>query len=288
MSYPDEIYSKMRSWAEQGLFLLRELLPTMAPVAQYDGWSKDERETLAFLLSANARSSESALLLIAFAQLWDAEMLVRSVIEGTFKFCYLLQDRDSFKQRHREYSDDLFQIALFKDHKKVSELLSIVPNPNDLEWKPLRDRLLSNDEEARIGNTYNGTVRRALESRWGFTGLLGEFSRSGDELFRGFGGYAHNFSFASHILHADYVGASLALDRDRRPPEKRDAVLLAHSVRLISDVLTCLHFRLVVGYRFVGSDTQPVAGAAAKVERLLGSFGDVYEDWMTAEYGERG
>ncbi|MCT7663544.1 DUF5677 domain-containing protein [Shinella kummerowiae] len=288
MTYPDEIYIKMRSWAEQGLILLREILPSMAPVAQYEGWSKEGRETLAFVLSANARSSESALLLIAFAQLWDAEMLVRSVMEGTFKFCYLLQNRENFEQRHREYSDELFQIALFKDHKKVSELLSIVPNPNDLEWRPLRDRLLSEDEEARTSKAYNATVRRALESRWGFTGLLGELSRSGDNFFCGVGGYAHNFSIASHILHADYTGVSLALDRERRPPAKRDAMLLAHAVRLISDVLECLRLRLMVGYRFVESDTKPVAAAANKIDRLLVSFGDVYKNWMAAEYGEQG
>lgn len=100
--YSDETQKKMRSWADRSLMLMRKLLPLMSPVGSYAGWDKNERQTLGYLLSACARSTESALLLIAYGQLWDAEMLLRSVAEGTFKFCYLLQNHTHFKQRHEE------------------------------------------------------------------------------------------------------------------------------------------------------------------------------------------
>jgi hypothetical protein len=224
------------------------------------------------------------LLLTAYGQLWDAEVLIRSVAEGSFKFCYLLQNRESWKQRHHEYSHDLWQIALFKDHKKASDLLAALPNPDDPKWQPIRDRLLSNEDRDQIDRDYTRGQRRALDARWSFTGLIGEFVRSGDIIFSSFAGFAHGYSLASHIQHVDYVGASLPLERDRRSDERRTSIQLAHAMRLISDAFTFLHLRLMVGYRFVAHDSKPVAEARRTVEELLISFGTVYEDWIAIEY----
>ncbi|MBY3115646.1 DUF5677 domain-containing protein [Rhizobium laguerreae] len=284
--YTEDIYSKLRAWAEQGLFLLRELLPTMAPVARYQGWKHPELRTLADLLSASARTSESALLLVAHVQLWDAEILVRSVTEGSLKFCYLLQGRKDFEERHRQYAHDLYQIGLFKDHKKAVELLATVPDPDNRVWKPIRDRLLSDAELTSIGNAFGSTERRSLEGRWGFTGLIGELARSGDELTRGFTGFSHGYSMASHIHHADAIGTSMAIERDLRSTERRDAILLTHGARLISDTLSCFYLRLAVGYRFIQHDFEPVALAAEKIRKLQEAFDGVYQDWMSVEYPE--
>ncbi|TIX44378.1 MAG: hypothetical protein E5W81_20515 [Mesorhizobium sp.] len=282
--HSEEIHTKLKGWAEQGLFLLRKLLPSMAPVSRHEHWEPAERRTLGYLLSASARSSESALLLVANGQLWDAEILVRSVTEGSIKFYYLLQQPDTFKERHDDYSRDLYRIALFKDHKKAAELLAAVPNPDDHEWKPIRDQLLSDDEFAAIGNAQTSAGRRSLEAKWGFTGLVGELARSGDNLSRGFTGFAHGYSMASHVLHADFVGTSMALDRDLRSLERRDAILLAHGTRLISDVLTCFYLRLAIGYRFISNEFGPVQAAGKEIEALRAGFGNVFEDWMRVEY----
>src|SRR5262249_16270161 len=120
MPYPEAQIQKYLLWSRQALSLLRELLPLMSPVGQSEGGTREEGHTLGCILSANARSSESILLLVAYGQLWDAEVLLRSVVEGSLKFCYLLQDQATFKQRFQEYSNDLFRIALFKDHKKAA------------------------------------------------------------------------------------------------------------------------------------------------------------------------
>ncbi|MFD2498571.1 DUF5677 domain-containing protein [Rhizorhabdus histidinilytica] len=159
----------------------------MSPVGSYEGWEAIERETLGFLLSATARASESALLLCAYGQLWDAEVLARSALEGTLKFAYLLQSPDTFTQRHTEYAINLFHIALMKDHLKCAELLAAVSDPDSLQWRPIKDRLLDDDELVELRATYDRVHRRELENRWGFTGLVSELSRSGDRLFRGLG-----------------------------------------------------------------------------------------------------
>jgi hypothetical protein len=283
--YSEELFAIQQEWSERALFLLRELLPLMTPVARFPEWTEDERQTLGWLLSASARSSESAMLLCAYGQLWDAEVILRSVFEASLKFVYLLQNRQEFKQRHEEYANALFQIALLKDHQKAQDLLNVIPTSDAMKWKPIRDRLLSEDALKCIGQQYDKSTRRALDTKWGFTGIVGVLTKSGDALVDRVVGLAHGYSMASHILHADSVGVSIPMDRDRRSAERRDKIHLAHLTRLISDACSCLQMRLAAGYRYIDHDPSPVFEAAAKMNDLRQSFGDVYENWMDVEYG---
>lgn len=281
--YTEDLISAQREWAEAGLTTARRLLPLMTSVGKY-GWSAVERQTIGFLLSATARATESALLLCAYGQLWDAEVLARSVLEGSLKFAYMLQSPATFQQRHEEYAVHLFSIAVMKDHRKSAELLSVVRDPDHPQWRPIRDRLLSENELAEVGATYDRVHRRELENRWGFTGMVGELSRSGDPLFRSLGGMAHTYSMASHIHHMDMVGASLPLDRDLRSDDRRETIHSAHEGRLISDVLVFLYLRLCVGYRFVGADMAPLAEAKAAIDALAAQCDVAHSTWMDIEY----
>jgi hypothetical protein len=223
--------------------------------------------------------------LIAYTQLWDAETQIRSVIEGTLKFAYILQYRRTFSRRLEEYEGSLFKIAQMKDHAKAQQLLSLLPDPRAPEWRPIRERLLTNEEVAKISADYPSRARRALETRWGFTGLIGELEGSGDPLFHGIAGLAFSYSTASHFLHMDSMGVYTSFERDMRSPERRDSVIRAHTLRLISDAFSAFWVRLQVGYRFVDADPGPIAEARRQYEHLETTFGAVFENWMAVEYG---
>lgn len=282
--YSQELYTKQREWAERALLATRSLLPKMTPVSTYPEWQPRERQTVSFLLTATARTSESAFLLCAYGQLWDAEVLVRSALEGSLKLAYLLQSRDTFAVRHEEYADQLFEIARLKDHRKAESLLAAVPDSNAAQWRPIRDLILSDNEVAELSARNDKLARRELETRWGFTGLIGELSRSGDPYFKSIGALAHGYSMASHVQHADMVGASIALERDRRSVERRDAIHLAHEGRLLSDLLEFLFLRLAVGYRFVAADISQLAGVRAAIDEARAPFRQAAEHWLRIEY----
>lgn len=286
--YTDELIASQRERAEAGLTTARKLLPLMSKVTKHSRWAADERETILFLLSATARATESALLLCAYGQLWDAEILVRSVLEGSLKFAYMLQAPETFAARYREYSRDLFSIALVKDHRKCEELLASVSYPDHPEWRPIKDLLLTPEELAERSAIHDRARRRELESRWGFTGLVVELIRSGDPLFRRLGAIAHSYSTASHIHHMDMVGASIPLDRDRRPAERRETIHIAHEERLVFDILVFLYLRLTVGYRFVGVNAAPLLEAKAMIDVATAKFEEANRIWMAAEYPDAG
>src|SRR5258705_1346206 len=280
--YTEQLIATQRDWAERGLMSARRLLPLMTPVSTHPDWNAEDRRAVGYLASATARASESALLLCAYGQLWDAEVVTRSALEGSLKFAYLLQASGSFDDRHREYAEALFAIALLKDHLKAQGLLATARDPGDAEWRPIRDRLLSDRDVQDVRERFNRVRRRELETRWGFTGLVSELSGSGDILFRDIGATAHAYSMASHIHHADMVGASIPLDRDRRSAARREQIHLAHEVRLICDILAFLYLRLAVGYRFIGADTAPLAEAEAAVKTAREWRDEAYRAWMDA------
>jgi hypothetical protein len=143
--------------------------------------------------------------------LWDAEILVRSTFEASVKFVYLLQDPMQFAARHQEYRHALTEIALLKDHAKASDFLNLLPDRDAPQWRPMRDTLLPELERAAFARRYPKAVRRALETKWGFAGMLSELSRSGDPALRGFAGLAHGYSMASHVAHADHIGTSVPM-----------------------------------------------------------------------------
>jgi hypothetical protein len=158
------------------------------------------------------------------------------------------------------------------------------PHSQGSQWRPIRDLLLSDGEVAEFSSRIDKVARRNLETRWGFTGLIGELSRSGDPYFNGLGALAHGYSMASHVQHVDMVGASIALERDRRSVKRRDSIHLAHEGRLLSDLLDFLFLRMGVGYRFVAADLAQLAGVKAAIEEARAPFRRAAEDWLQIEY----
>ena len=246
--------------AVEALGRLRSLLPLWAPVSQCAVFDTERLSTLRALMVAVSRTTESTLLLCIYRQLWDAEMVLRSIFEATLKFCYLLQSPATFVQRYNEFSDDLWHVELLRGHKKTVELLSVI-NGLDERWGDLRARLLPSTEVARIESRFPRNTRHELERKWGFTGLLQALVRSNDTMFSSFAGLAMGYSTASDVHHVTITGITIADERAQRAENDRLAVERAHESRIISDVLSCLMIRLAVGYRFVGADPEPLAAA---------------------------
>lgn len=265
--------------------MTREWLPLFASIRQYEGWSRDHRETIRLLLLGTARATESAILLCAHAQLWDAEVVTRSVLEGSLKFCYLLQDRGRFKARFAEYTEDLQDIARMKDFQKMTDFFAGARPDNPL-LKPMRAEMLPASEAARIRRKFSKSDRRALEAKWGFTGLIGELIRSGDPLFRDMLALGAGYSMASHIQHMDYVGVSMPVARDMGVSSSRESSHLAHTARLVSDLVILLYLRMVVGYRYVDCDHSPLSAASEQMMGFVRKFDELAEAWRAREFDE--
>jgi hypothetical protein len=270
-------------FVHEALLLLRSFLPLFGPFSQSTTPPRDQQLTLGGLMIAAARTSESVLLLCAYEQLWDAEMLARSALEASIRFCYLLQDPALFEPRHQEFAEGLWQIGRLKDHQKQMELLSRVDSLDE-NWRPSRARLLSGTEQYALAAKYPRVKRRSLDQKWGFNNLIRELSQSGDPLFKSLSILSAGYSDSSHLQHADFAGVMMALERSQRADAPRRSIELLHRDRLISDVFVAQYLRLRVAYRFIGADPKCVQDAFARFHALVERGASTMAEWLKMEY----
>jgi len=110
---------------------------------------------LSQLVTSCQRATEGSVSLVRSCYLWEAEVLIRSVVEGTVKYIYLcIEDEDKRTNKVAEYWDDLPNLYQIKQHSKAAEWLSQAGNTKEQRWKPLRDLILDPEELALLKSKY--------------------------------------------------------------------------------------------------------------------------------------
>jgi hypothetical protein len=280
----DDIASRIHDWVNRGDAAVAELMPLHAALNDVPG-AHHHRRALMVLSTACLGSTGSVLHLVDAVRLWDGELVMRSVVEGSVKFGYLLESERTFIVRCIEYHDALPAITRLRRHTRAAEALKALEQVDDEGVRPLRDLLLSDDELAEINAAYPRETRRKIEQRWGFTALVEAVSKRG----RVFGptarSWLHTYSTASELQHMTFEGASMPLERDRRPNHRRAAIELAHAARLIDDCFHLTFLRVFAIFRFLRRDPRPLFEVELRQGPFLAELAEARREWEQVEYG---
>ena len=254
------------------------------PVIASDRLTDEQRQTISWLSGACIRSSGSALLLVGFGRVWDAEIVSRSVFEATMKFCHLLGDETKICERFFEYQQSLSDIAALSDHQKAQLVIDLAPTEDRAMTAPMAELLLSEEEADRIRNQYPRQSRRQLKGSWGFTGLIQTMVSSGEGLGGIASGFSHGYAMASHVAHADFIGIGMVMEREYRSDERRDAANRGHAARVISDQLWYFAFRLIVAYRFIDKPRKQIFDLMKDGSEIWELLEDAQSKFFKVEY----
>lgn len=276
---------KIRALVEVADARLLELVALTKPLIAFEGFTDGERQVLNWLSAASARTSGSVLVLLESGRTWDAEILSRTVFEGSLKFCHLLSDRDQFQARLTEYEHILPDINSLADHEKAERVIASFPGKDETALIPLKELVLSEKQRETILHRYSKRDRHRLQAAWGFTGLIEQMLRSGDGMGALAAGLLHGFAMASHVAHADYIGVGMVMEREYRESKRREAARYAHAARVISDQLWYCALRLITGYRFIGEPTEPISKLMSDGSELWERLAEAQRDWYRVEYG---
>ncbi|WP_144445733.1 hypothetical protein [Inquilinus limosus] len=242
------------------------------------------KRALMLLSTACLGSTGSVLHLVEGMRLWDAELILRSVSEGTAKFAYLLENQATFTERCIEYRDVLPLIARRRRHTKAAEALNALRGASDLQTRPYRDLLLTDDELADIEAKYPRDVRRRMETRWGFSALVEAISKPDGVFGLTARALLHGYSVASDLQHMSFDGTEMPLERDMRSVQRRKAIELAHAAKLISSCYHLTWLRIRVLLRFLNRPADELLYANVRNAALLAEFDQAESHWSEIEY----
>ena len=257
----------------------------MGVLEGYSGVDVEYPVILRRLLASCYVSTESVLILIASLKLWDAEMVLRSVIEGSLKFVYLcVGEETEIKKKFDEYQNHLPEINRLKRHQRLATLLSAVSDRENNEWKPFRDLLLSEREKMELETRYPRNVRKQIEQKWSFHSIINSFHQAGIEELDRFKHLFYGYGQGSHVLHQDSDGINMIWEREQRDDNRRFAIEIAHGAREMSDLLIMAFLRYLAILRLCSKDTLPAKVFYEKQQPLFDQFHDAQACWYNIEY----
>lgn len=254
--------------------------------------SRELSDNVRFVLGQLVRScnatSESVFILLQADKVWDADILSRSVMEGTVKWVHMLSgERDEVMSRVQEYWEILPLFQSIRHNERASALL-------DEPLTPVNDRVVFNElrltpsEVDWIRTEWPKSKRKMLEETWSVSGILKSFEQSDSEPLMLLRHLAHGHGMSSHLLHKDSDGIGMEWERSRREPERQAAVTAAHSARLVSDQCAFARLRLHMLLKVCGKELSIIQSIDDKFKDLFDELKLASDHFCEIEYREEG
>jgi hypothetical protein len=276
------------SWAGLASHFIGECYDLAKPHldSDYNGLSKKAQFVAGQLFTDCHLTSESVLILIHHFKAWDADLICRSVVEGSLKYVFMLKGTNSeIETKVNEYWDVLPSLALVRRSDRLKLFFETVSNPDGTEWQALREMLLDPSEAERLRSLIPKRERQRLEVKWSFSGITRHFVNSADAADRQLASSAHNYGMSSHLIHKDGDGIGMAWDRRNRDDRRRAAATLGHTSRIVSDVCSYAMLRLFTLLGVCGGDNHSITELQAEYRLLFDQLSKANAHFNEVEYG---
>lgn len=233
-------------------------------------------------------TSESVLILIQEDKVWDADILIRSVAEGSFKYVYMLMgDEEEIIEKVKEYWDILPLFSDIKHSNIAKDVLEAVQDPVDPHWNPFRELIRDDNTVEQIRKNYSRTQRNKLNEKWSFAGISRYFSNSKDERLKHLANLVHGYGMSSHSLHKDAIGVGVVWERFQREPERQNAAKIGHSARVVSDVCAFAKLRLFFLLKLCKKELTSIGEIEKQYEALFSELSKAGSYFTDVEYGHQ-
>ncbi len=183
--------------------------------------------------------------LIQHDKLWDAEIILRAIIESFVKFSYIsFASNDEKNIRLNEFWNELEEINLLKisDQAKLNLKYTQDSEIHKISYSPL---IMPEDIENKLREKWPRKKRQEIESKWSFTNIVKEISAK----FKGtpleiWELATHSYRICSHIAHGDETGLAIIAERNSRTQDEQNRAFCGHFIRLVDD---CLCYAVMTG-----------------------------------------
>ena len=226
-------------------------------------------------------TSESIIFLLGERKEWDASILLRSVMEGTAKYLYILQgNKNETLDKAYEFWCVLPEIADIKHSDRVKDLYTKLAIP---QKSPFADLVLDEQEHKSILNKYSRADRKKIEQRWAFSEILKSFENTDLESFKAL---FFEYGMCSHLAHMDAVGIGMIRERFAASPSDRDIIQLAHTAKIIYAICFLGKIRTQILLTKLNQSLEPLLQLEQKYSELYKELLEAEKIFCETEYPE--
>ena len=273
---------KIQDWSNRSSHLLGDyydvILPFFKSNETIDAWVKF---VSAQLFLQCQLTSESIIFLLRERKEWDACILLRSVMEGTAKYLYILNGNEiEMQERAYEFWYVLPEIADIKHSDRVKDLYTKLAIPPQ---SPLADLVLDEQEHKNLLNKYSRADRKKVEQRWAFSEILKSFENSELEPFKAL---FFEYGMCSHLAHMDAVGIGMIIERFAASPFNKDVIQLAHTAKIIYAICFLGKIRTQILLTKLNQSLEPLLQLEQKYSELYKELLEAEKIFCETEYPE--
>lgn len=224
--------------------LIKNLFFALSPLYK-EGFSDTQRVTIPLFMSLHS-TSESILILLQNQAVFDADILLRCLMEGTVKYCYLMNGtEDEREKKYEEYRIILSEIDKLTDHKKAKEAIDILKEFSQNNLTPFEVMILSDEEETTLAAKYPASKRNEYTRKWSYQTMLRALAKNHKE-YEAQLGTLSTYATTSHFCHFDWTGVSARLDQIVSSRDGSNELYdYVHALRILSNVLSLYLFRVI-------------------------------------------
>lgn len=282
-----ELLNVVKPWTAAADQLIYNHLPQFAQLWESGKLDKQQMQTLSMLSVACCSASYGQLILVDCGKLGEAEILGRTVLEGSLKFVYLVSDEGEAATRFSEFTDALFDFASVKDHFAVRSYFDAVASRSEEITLPLGDLLMDEEKIDEFRQRHSKADRNVIEQKWSVPKLIGELASRKRAGSASYAGLVRNYVMSSHVAHADYYGLIAMREREGRGAERQLALDIAHAGRIVSDVISLSTMRLTEALEFAGCGQDVVFPILKQAHDVMKMLEEAHERWFRLEFGDR-
>lgn len=200
------------------------------------------RFVLVQLFASLYSTSESMISLVRDGKLHDAEILLRTIIEGTIKYLYMASGE--LEVDNKEIGEFYLILPKIQNMRNNNKMKTVILQYQQMTGKnhPFLEAIISEEEIARLNTEYPRKVREEIERKWSFNNILRELIEK-NEGYKELCGLFYAYSLSSHYIHQDGNSLSIQFESMKTISKGEERFELAFAARLLSNVITMFLLR---------------------------------------------
>lgn len=268
MKHTHSYFEEIRPYIEKADQLTKEMFFSLSPLYKKE-LGKWQDITVPLFATLHS-SSESIYILLNVGAVFDADILLRTVMEGTLKYCYLMKGSEEEREdKYIEYAEMLADIERLIDHQRAVEAIGVLREYSTNNILPFEAQVLSENEVRQLQQKYPAKTRNELKQRWNYQNLLRTLSQS-DDMYRAQLGSLSTYALTSHLCHYDSTGLSMRQNQIGNSNHlDQNYFDIGHSRRILSNTLSMYLFRVLEYIKYSNYTSERIVSNCEEVFELI-------------------